>query len=108
MPDQLTLPFTIDATDLTEFLERTIAIEDEMDRLREDMRQHKEQYADMLPLRAVLTALKVVRARRKLAAHTKEPFPLEHQDAMQGLVEAHYAAQADALQRLSDEAAELE
>lgn len=107
MPEQLALPFTIDQAELTEFLEKYIALEEEIDRIKADITIHKEQYEDVLPLRAVLTAVKVVRARRKLERHAKEGFPLAHQDAMQGLIEQHYAHQEEAMAQLNEEAREL-
>lgn len=84
---QLDFPFSFQPDDLRTFLTRASAIEDEMDRLREEMRALRDEYADVLPLRGVTTALKVVRARRKLENHPKEPMRLVHQALLEGEVE---------------------
>ena len=89
MSNQLDFPFPFDAEDLHTFLARMSAIEDEFDWLREEQRLLADEYADALPLRAVRTALKVVRARHKLAAHAKEPLALEHQTMVEERV-THY------------------
>lgn len=75
MPDreQTIFPFYLNETKLAEFLTRHAAIEDEEDHLREEKRLLKDEHADHFPMRAVLTAVKVVRARRKLEQHHKEP-----------------------------------
>ena len=89
MSDQMGFPFYCDEAKLAEFLTRWIAIEQEQDRLREDARLLKEEYKDDFPQRAILTAVKVARARRKLADHPKDPMPYAHQSALEALVEAH-------------------
>lgn len=75
MAKQLEMPLTIDQKNLEEFLAKWCTFEDEEERLREEKRILKERYADYLPMRAVLTAVKVVRAERKLAAHPQDPMP---------------------------------
>jgi hypothetical protein len=72
------LPFPVDAAALEAFLTRVLVLEHEQDRWREALRQLKEEYAGALPMRAVLTAVKIVRARHKLATHPKEPMATEH------------------------------
>jgi hypothetical protein len=91
MPDQLPLPFPLNPTHLADYLTRASAISREQDRLREELRLLRDEYADDLPLRALSTALKVVEARRKLAEHHTEPLAYAHQDTLQGMVEAHLA-----------------
>ena len=86
---QLDLPFAVDPETLQAYLTRINALEDEQDRLREDARALRAEHTDTLPLRAIHTALKVVRARRKLAAHAKEPVTLEEQALLEAWVERH-------------------
>ncbi len=93
MTEQLALPFTIDAKDLSEFLDRYAALEDEIERLKAEQLECKAVYEEALPMRAVLTALKIVRARRKLEKHPKEPMKLIHQAYIESLVETHFIAQ---------------
>src|SRR5215216_4572379 len=78
-PAQLTFPYPLDANVLDTYLTQSLAIEDEYDRLREMQRQLDMEYKPHLPLRAVRTAIKVIRARRKLEHHAKEPMGLVHQ-----------------------------
>ena len=92
MSAQLDLPFHLDDVKLAAFLTQWLTIEAEEERLREAKRLLKEDYADHMPLRAVLTAVKVTRARHKLAAHAKEPMQREYQTHLEGLVEQHLAA----------------
>lgn len=92
MTDQLDFPFFLDEAKLSEFLTRLSAIEDEQDRLRDEIRLLKDDYQDDFPLRAVMTAWKVVRARRKLEAHPKEPMRREHQGQLEALVERQLEA----------------
>ena len=100
MPDQLTLPFAIAKEALAEFLDRYYAaFEDEINRLKEEQRQCKALYQDALPMRAVLTALKVVRAWHTLEAHVKESLSLPHQAYLEGIVMAHFEAQVAATAR---------
>ena len=89
--DQLDFPFFCDEDKLATFLTRYVAIEDEQDRLREEIRLLKEEFADEFPMRAALTALKVIRARLKLEGHKKEPMSAEHQSQLEGFVAAHLA-----------------
>ena len=96
---QLPLPFPIAQPDLAAFLGAYTVLEDEIDRLKAELAVCKEQYQDALPMRAVLTALKVTRARRKLAAHAKEPLSLPHQAYLEELVDAHLDAQELAVER---------
>ena len=100
MPDQLAFPLRLDQPKLTEFLRRWCAIEDEEDRLREDKRLLKEDYAEDFPMRAVLTAVKIVRARRKLAEHPKEPLPPGHLAFLEALVEEYLLEARQALDML--------
>lgn len=102
MPDtQLNLPFALDEQELNLFLTQWVAIENEEDRLREEKRLLKEQYADHFPMRAVLTAVKVVRAKRKLEEHPKEPMRRVHQTVLENLVEQKLSTM-DAAQALAD------
>lgn len=98
MAEQTEFPFPYRTTDLEAFLTRAAAIEDEMDRLREDLQELRQEYTDTLPLRGVTTALKVVRARRKLEDHPKEPMKLQHQQVLETEVErwlAHLDAEKE-------------
>ena len=87
--EQLALPFSLDRTKLSEFLTRWLAIEDEEDRLREDKRQLKEDYAPAFPMRGVLTAVKRIRAMQKLEAHPTEGMKREHLSVLEYLIERH-------------------
>ena len=98
--EQLALPFALDQAKLGEFLTRWLAIEDEEDRLREDKRQLKEDYADDFPMRGVLTAVKRVRALQKLEAHPKEGMKREHLTVIENLVERHLLDMRKALDDL--------
>ena len=97
---QLTLPFALDQAKLSEFLTRWIAIEEEQDRLREEARLLKEEYAEDFPMRGVLTAVKRVRALQKLEAHPKEPMKREHLSVLEGMVEEHLLGMRQALDDL--------
>ena len=87
--EQLYFPFDFDKTDLDAYLTRALTIENEQERLREDLRLLKEEYAAKLPLRGLQAAVKVLRTRRKLAEHPKEPMTYAEQDALQAVVESH-------------------
>lgn len=92
---QLAFPFELDKEDLTTFLAQWCAIEDEQDRLRAELRLLKERYVESFPMRGVLTAIKIVRARRKLATHPKEPMIPVHLSHLETLVAQH-------MQRIDD------
>ena len=104
MPEQLALAFPVDQEALTAFLGQHITLEEEIDRLKAELVLCKEQYEDLLPMRAVLVAVKVTRARRKLERHAKEPLSLPHQAYLESLVTAHLDAQEAALDALTQEA----
>lgn len=89
---QLDLPFPADKADCAEFLGQMLTIEDEMDRLRGDIQGLVEFYKKRLPLRAVRCAIKVVRARQKLAEHPKEPMGYAQQAQLEEFVQEHIAA----------------
>ena len=99
--DQLDFAFPLDKSKLTEFLSKYLAIENEQDRLREELRLLKDDFADALPLRGLLVAVKIVRARLKLENHPKEPMPREHLEYLQTLVEQHLSAEQQALDALT-------
>lgn len=107
MPAQLPLPFSISMADLTAFLTTYATLEDEIDRLKAELLVCKAQYEDELPMRAVLTALKVTRARQKLANHPKEPLSLPHQAYLEDLVERHLDGRAAQLEQLVADAETL-
>lgn len=92
MSEQLDFPFEIDHAALRAFLARWEALEAEQARLRDEMRLCKAAYQDQLPMRPVLTAMKVWRARRTLEAHPKEPLSLAHQGVLEGMIAEHLAA----------------
>lgn len=71
---------------MEQFLSSWVSIEEEQDRLREQQRLLREEYADYFSIRALTTAVKVVRAKRKLADHPKEPVPLLYQVRYEDLV----------------------
>ena len=102
--EQLTLPFYLDQAILTAFLAQWCAIEDEENRLRDAKRVLKEDYADVLPMRGLLTAVKVVRARFKLENHPKEPMSLVHQGILEHAVEMHLSGMQAALDQLTQDA----
>lgn len=102
--EQLRLPFPVDKTACAEFLMQVLTIEDEMDRLREDLQGLVAMYTNQLPLRAVRTAIKVARARKKLAEHHKEPMHYDLQVLIEDFVRDHMAALDAAKQQAADEA----
>jgi hypothetical protein len=77
-----------------------------MDRLREELQGLVELYAESLNLRAVRTAIKVVRARKKLAEHHKDPMSYEHQAEVEAFVADHMARLDAAKQQAAEEAAQ--
>jgi hypothetical protein len=87
MAEQLEL-LQVDEQQLGQFLTQWLAIEQEEDRLRDLKRELREQYVDRLPLRGITTAVKIVRARRTLERHAKEPMPREHLSQLEAKVEA--------------------
>ena len=87
--EQIDLPFPLDQAKLSEFLTCWIAIEEEQDRLREEARLLKEKYMDDFPMRAMLVAVKRVRALHKLENHPKEGMKREHLATLEALVERH-------------------
>ena len=104
---QLELPFALDTDALHDFLIRWNALEDEEARLRDEKRLLKEEYADVLPLRGVLTAVKRVRAQRALESHPKEPMARPHLAYLEGLVEQHLDAVAAQVAALEEDARRL-
>ena len=93
MADQLDFPFYLDEDAFTRFLTQWMALEDEEARLRDAKRLLKEQHQDNFPMRAVLVAIKRVRAQRALEAHPKEPMAREYQTYLEGLVETYLTIQ---------------
>lgn len=85
--EQLDLPFALDQAKLKTFLRDWCAIEDLEDDLRARKRLLKESHQDAMPMRAVLTAVKIVRAREKLINHPKEPMERVHFAILETLVE---------------------
>ena len=102
MAEQTAFPFFVNETKLKEFLTRFCAIEDEQDRLREEIRVLKQDYAAAFPLRGTLAAIKIVRTRRKLADHPKEAMAREHLEGLEALVEAHLEALAEEMRVVPD------
>lgn len=96
--------FPVDRVACAEFLDRYLTIEDELDRLREETQGLVEFYKEQLPLRAVRTAIKVIRARKKLAEHHKEPMSYTHQALLEDFVERHIRALDAAKQAAAAEA----
>jgi hypothetical protein len=88
MPEQLLLVDLVDTTILDEFLTQVMMIEDKHDGPREELRLLKKRYQAKLPLRAVMTAVKVARAQKKLEDHPKEPTPREEQTVLEQAVHA--------------------
>ena len=105
MPEtQLAWPFILDEQKLRTFLTRYESFEEEEDRLREEKRLLKEDFSQAIPMRAVLAALKIVRTRRKLAAHPKEPMPPQHLALLEAFVEQHLVQRQVEMQALLQEA----
>lgn len=96
---QLPLPLPLDRAKLAAFLTQWLAIEAEEDRLRDEKRLLKEDYADDLPLRALLVAVKRVRAVRALEAHPKEPTSRADLAQYEAVVEHHLDAHEAATQQ---------
>ena len=86
---QMAFPFPLDQAKLSEFLTFWIAIEEEQDRLLEEARLLKEKYMEDFPMRAILVAVKRVRALHKLENHPKEGMKREHLVRLEALVELH-------------------
>lgn len=104
MAEQMAFPCVVDEAKLTEFLTAWNALEDEEVRIREEKRLCKEDYKECLPMRAVLTAIKRVRAANALEHHPKEPLARPHQGYLETLVEAHLAHIEAENQALTEEA----
>jgi hypothetical protein len=102
--EQINFPFVCDNKKLQEFLARWLALEEEEDRVREEKRLCKEDYADHIPMRGVLTAVKVVRAEWKLERHPKEPMKRSHQSALQYAVEGYLTEYDAGLAKLMHDA----
>ena len=102
--EQIPMPFPVQRDHCAEFIGQMFAIDNEMDRLREVTHDLVEQYKNVLPLRAVRTAIKVVRARKKLAEHHTEPLDYAQQALIEGFVAAHIAALEAAQQQAAAEA----
>jgi hypothetical protein len=90
--EQLDLPFPVDQEKCKTFLDSYLTIEDEIDRLRAELHGLLQDYKTELPIRAVRTAIKVVRARKKLAEHPKEAMRYEQQARLEGLMRDHIEA----------------
>ena len=103
MADQMELPLAIDEGQLGTFLTRYVAIENEIDRLNEDKRLLQEEYKPWLPMRATLTAVKVVRAQEKLIHHKKEPMSRVHLALLENLVQRHLLGLTAELEALAEE-----
>jgi uncharacterized protein (UPF0335 family) len=88
MSDQLALPFDVDEKALGEYLTRALAIDNEQDRLRQELQNLKQVYVDLLPLGALSTAIAVVMKRKRRAEHSREPMSYEHQEKLEALVMA--------------------
>lgn len=73
--------------DMEEYLRRALVIEDEMDRLRQQLADLRTYYKDRILLRPLDTAKKVVRSKRKLERHPKEPCPRQYQIQYEHVVE---------------------
>lgn len=101
---QTDFPFLVNEVKLKEFLTRYATMEDEEDRLREEKRLLKVDYETAFPMRAVLTALKVVRAQRKLAEHPKEPCNRVYQAVLEAKIEHHLAGLAQTMEAVVQEA----
>ena len=96
--------FPVDKATCAAFLTQALTIEDEMDRLREELQELVEAYGEQLPIRAVRVAIKVVRARKKLAEHHKEPMAYDAQAKLETLVADHLAALEAAKRQAAEEA----
>lgn len=91
--------FPVDKHHCGTFLTNYLTIADEMDRLREETQALMETYHTLLPLRAVQTAIKVVRARKKLAEHHKEPMNYDEQAKLEVFIREHIATMESAKQK---------
>lgn len=107
MSNQLSLAFTVDTHHLTLFLNDYMALEDEIDRLKNELLLCKDHYGHLLPMRATLVAVKVVRARKKLEQHPKEPLPLTNQAYLENLVQCHLDMHDAAIVSLTEEVREM-
>lgn len=86
MAEQLTFPFPFRQDVFETFLTQLLSLELEQARLAQESTRLREAYTDRLPLRAIATATKVVRARKKLMEHPREPLGYEAQAVLEGLV----------------------
>lgn len=87
MADQLLLLDTYPQAIVQLYLAALLALEAEEDRLRQEKADLRAAYAAQLPLRALHTAVKRVRAMRKLEAHPKDPLPRTEQAHVEACVE---------------------
>lgn len=95
---------------MEEFLTHWIAIEEEQEVLREQQRALREEYGEWFCVRALRTAIKVIRARRTLADHPKEPVPVIAQARFEQLVEQYLLqreAEREATQREAERVARV-
>lgn len=81
--------FALDTDTLKSFLSQYAAIEDQEDTLREEKRLLVEEFKAQLPMRGIRTAVKVLRARKKLAEHPKEPMSYAAQDDIEAQVQTY-------------------
>ncbi len=89
MSQQLEFFSYLDNATLQSFLMELSEIEREEERLREQKQDLLKEFEERLPIRWIRTAMKVLRARKKLAEHAKEPLQLAHQTELETLVEQH-------------------
>jgi hypothetical protein len=69
------------------FLADWLSLEDEEDRIREAKAALRQAYSARIALRALLVAVKRVRAQRALESHAKDPMPRAYQAQYEALVE---------------------
>jgi prefoldin subunit 5 len=86
MAVQQDFPF-IDQDKLREYVPRLEALENEMDELRQRLAALRKAYEVHLPMRAVTTAIKRLRAMRQLEEHATEPLARQHLVALEAMVE---------------------
>jgi len=91
MATQQDFPF-INQDKLGEYVPRLLALENEMDLLRQAIADLRKEYEVHLPMKKVTAAIKRVRVMLKMEQHDTDPFPRQHLIALEEMVERHMQA----------------
>jgi hypothetical protein len=101
---QMDMEFPIDHEALKEFLLASSIIEEKMKALREEKKVLKQGFADDLPLKAIMSAVRINTAKKKIASDRKEPLSIEYQEYLEGLINTHIESEREAQEKRFQEA----